>query len=419
MGQSGGERSQGRQSQRTFSNEGSAVLCSLLLLLCACSYGQTVKGQVVEQHLDADGNGYSLIKVWGTYAEMGHAQGYLFADVINGEITSLKHLLGPRYESLKTEVGSSVFPADALEEIGGMVAGIAARTPSSTADAGDLKVLNTYADWGYTLGCRSHSCWGSFVAAPVKTLTTRRTDYDGDKIAKVLGSVHALLCAYIPSGTGKTRWLNFGAPGSLVSATAVNEYGTVVSIHDAPGSGAGPPSGENVLTRSMALRIMMTADRLPRPLSEQVDFVYNALKPFKAWTGSFLNYYAPEGHAGVISADHNRGFQGLRKPNAAYFGGEVIVTSNEPTDGTEAPSDFAAIDAYYKDAKPKTLASHWAALDVVTMIDGAQQMSVEYRNRGDMTVWARARLKGTSTTRKIVIDWAQLFGAVPGEAARR
>jgi hypothetical protein len=36
-------------------------------------------------------------------------------------------------------------------------------------------------------------------------------------------------------------------------------------------------------------------------------------------------------------------------------------------------------------------------------------MSVEYRNKGDMTVWARSLL-GTNTTPKVVIEWSKLFG---------
>lgn len=119
----------------------------VLLLLCSSSSGQTVKGEIVQQQVDVSGNGYSLIKVWGTYAEMGYAHGYLLADVVNMEIASLKKLLGVGYASIKKQVGGSVFPADATEEINGIITGILAKTPSSTVDAGDLKVLNTYADW--------------------------------------------------------------------------------------------------------------------------------------------------------------------------------------------------------------------------------------------------------------------------------
>jgi len=106
-----------------------------------------------------------------------------------------------------------------------------------------------------------------------------------------------------------------------------------------------------------------------------------------------------------------QGFHVLRKPQATYFGGEVIVTSNEQTDGTAGPSDFTAIDSSYRGDKPKTLADHWGSSDFVDIDVGAQLMSVEYRNRGEMTVWARGRLLGTKTTQKIVIEWSDLFGA--------
>ena len=151
------------------------------------------------------------------------------------------------------------------------------------------------------------------------------------------------------------------------------------------------------------------SDNLPDDISKQLDLIYSALQPYKAWTGSFLNYYAPEGNAGVISCEPTQGFNDLRKPQNDYFGGEVIVTSNAQTNGHSTPSDFPEINAYYNGAKPKALANHWGALDVVTIDDGAQLMSVEYRNRGDMTIWSRGRLLGTKTTPKIVVEWSNLF----------
>jgi len=134
--------------------------------------------------------------------------------------------------------------------------------------------------------------------------------------------------------------------------------------------------------------------------------------------GFLLNYYVPEGNADVITTEPARGFHNLRKPQASYFGGEVLVTSNAPTNGTAAPPDFTGIDSYYREAKPKTLASHWGALDVVDIDAGAQLMSVEYRKRGDMTVWARGRLLGTNTTPKVVMEWSTLFGATGARPPR-
>jgi hypothetical protein len=53
---------------------------------------------------------------------------------------------------------------------------------------------------------------------------------------------------------------------------------------------------------------------------------------------------------GIISerrryhSETTHGFHNLRKPQTASFGSEVIVTFNEQTDGTAAPSDFTGID---------------------------------------------------------------------------
>jgi len=57
-----------------FSN-GACRIASVLLLFCAVSYGKAVNGEIVQQQLDVSGNGHSVIKVWGTYREMGYAHG--------------------------------------------------------------------------------------------------------------------------------------------------------------------------------------------------------------------------------------------------------------------------------------------------------------------------------------------------------
>jgi len=74
------------------SNRVSGIIPAMFLF-CALSYGKTVRGEIVRQQVDGTGNGYSLIKVWGTYKEMGHAHGTLLAEAINVELASLKKLL--------------------------------------------------------------------------------------------------------------------------------------------------------------------------------------------------------------------------------------------------------------------------------------------------------------------------------------
>jgi len=163
---------------------------------------------------------------------------------------------------------------------------------------------------------------------------------------------------------------------------------------------------------------MMTVDNLPTDVSEQVDYVYNALQGYQAWTGSFLNYYAPEGNAGVLSLSASEGFYNLRKPQPSYFGGEVIVTSNQYTNGMSTPSDFSQVNSYYNNPAPKTLANHWGLLDSVSTQNGAQQISVEYRDHEDMTIWFRGRLFGKATTPIVKLEWSELFAVSPPKNIR-
>ncbi|MBW2167452.1 MAG: putative Ig domain-containing protein, partial [Deltaproteobacteria bacterium] len=364
-------------------------------------------GIILQQELDASGNGYTVMKVWGTYYEMGYSHGYLLGDQIDEMVTSIKEYIGSSYNDVKSEISNTYFPPDMRDEIDGMVAGIQEVVQASTITPEDIIMLNTIGDWDYSPNCRAHSCWGSYVNPPVKTLSTRRLDYTS--FLEYFDSLNVLLCAYEPSDTSKVRWVNLFFPGWIIAHTSVNEFGTLVSIHDSPASGGSHGVGANVITRSAAMRYMMTIDNLPVSISQQTDFVYDALQNYVPWTGSFLNYYAPMGNAGVISCSASQGFYNLRKPRQSYFGGEVIVTSNQYTDGYSAPSDATFFNSYYSGSTPKSLADHWGLLDGVDSSNGAFQLSVEYRDRADMTIWARGRLIGTATTPIIKLEWSELF----------
>ena len=92
-------------------------------------------------------------------------------------VDETKDLVGePDYSSLRLLMAVSVWkPPEIEDELDGMVASLAVTHPSAAIDKLDLKVINTYGDWGYA--CRSHICWGRYVAAPIKTLATRRLDF--------------------------------------------------------------------------------------------------------------------------------------------------------------------------------------------------------------------------------------------------
>jgi hypothetical protein len=385
------------------------LLILLVNLVVACvfiapAYGEVINGKILDQDLNAGGSGYTVMKVWGTYYEMGYAHGYLLADDIDATIGSFRNAMGANFDTLQPQIVATAIPADMKDEVNGIVAGVKAKIPSSSIDFGDVMMLNTYADWAYAPNCRSHSCWGSYVTPPVKTLSTRRTDYNGSTVSSLFDSLNIISIAYEPSEVGKMKWVSLGTPGLVIAGTAVNEYGVLVSLHDSPDHGGIHATGPNVITRSIASRYMIT------DVSLQVDDINDAMQDYDVWTGGFINYYAPEGNAGVFSLSAEDGFFYLRKPQPDYYGGDVIVTSNQYTDGRSTPDDFKVeLGDYYDNPSPKTLASHWGLLNKVTTSLGAQQMSVAYRGHEDMTIWIRGRLFGTDTTPTLELEWSELF----------
>ena len=115
------------------------------------------------------------------------------------------------------------------------------------------------------------------------------------------------------------------------------------------------------------------------------------------------------GNAGVISHSPYSGFSEMRKPQASYYGGNVIVTSNQYTDGTFTPPDALLFNDYYDDPSPKTIQDHWGLLDDTTGNLGVNLLSVEYRNFGDMTIWFRGKYLDGSTTPIIKYEWNDFY----------
>jgi hypothetical protein len=91
-----------------------------------------------------------------------------------------------------------------------------------------------------------------------------------------------------------------------------------------------------------------------------------------------------------------------------------MITTNTWTDGTTTPGDedFGA-DAYYADESPKTLESHWNLL--ASGGNKLHMMSVAYRGRGDMTIWADGRIDPPhgGRTPRLEWEWNELFVAAP------
>ncbi len=367
----------------------------LLLGLCA-GVASAQQGKILDQQRNAAGEGYSVVKVWGTHYEMGYAHGLLFGKEIVAASDEVKKTVGVLYGTARQTMTAALWkPASIEDELAGMVAGVKAAVPSSTVDAADLKVAGTYGDWAY-IACRSHSSWGSTVAGPTKTLSTRRLDF-GSPLAAVK---HHVLLARIPSD-GSMRWLSLGWVGFVTSVTGVNEHGTLASLHDYNSKfvvGAHLP-------RSALVRHALTLVK-GLPVESHLDAVYTELSKTSVMTGTFFNYYVPEGKGGVITCPAGLPCNKKRVPQSDYHGGEVLITTNDETDGHTTPKGGDFMGSYYDKTGAKTIADHYALMGHT----GLHLLSVDYRGVGDMTIWAEGRLS-SGVTPTIKVEWKTLFDA--------
>lgn len=349
--------------------------------------------EILQQTLDADRHGYTVIRVWGSHYEMGYAMGAAFAGDIAVGWPDIKARLGAQYTLARSAIGATAWlPAGIEDEIAGILAGVKSQKPGIDMDALDVKLMNTFSDWAYFHGCRSHSCWGGFVRDPVKTLSTRRLDY-GTPFDMAL---HHVVCAWDPDD-GSPRFINLAWPGYVAVITAVNQYGTVASLHDF-GSGAAFPDG--AVCRSVAARHILTGMD-SRPVSGHRDWARQQLSGMDVACSSFINYYVPAGQGGVFTCQSGGPCGQLRVPQSDYLNGEVLITTNTQTDGHGMPSDDGFMDPYYRQGGTKTLQSHFELMGS----GGLHLMSVEFRGEEDMTIW----VSGRGRSDRLELEWIGLF----------
>jgi len=193
---------------------------------------QSINGEIVEQQLSYSDQGYTVIRLWGSYYEMGYAHAHLLGDYIVDGVNQTRAILqGGTYDDMRQFMDMQEFmdqdewPPTIEKELDGMVDSLASTHPEAGIDKLALKVFNALGDLAYA--CRSHICWDRYVAEPIKTLATRRMD-----LHSIIPLVNChVLCAYDPND-GSPRWVNMTWPGLVTVVTGLNEYGTIVSSHD-------------------------------------------------------------------------------------------------------------------------------------------------------------------------------------------
>ncbi len=375
----------------------------LLLLAILAMPAAAQNGVLLDQQLDGEGKGYSVIHVWGTHQEMGFAHASLLADEIVDAVDFFRMMLGSDYADLRVVMATSDWqPAEMVDELQGMMDALAIAHPAAAVDLTDLKILNSFSDWGWGWACRSHACWGGMVKPGVEMLATRLLGI-GTPFPALN---HHVICAWEPDD-GSPWWINVAWPGYVTVITAVNEYGSQLSLHDYDVSGT---LGSSPMPRSVAARLLLTHPDGP-DIANHLDEGFAVLQTCEAWISSFINYFSPGGHGGVITCTTDLGYSELREPQAVYFNGEVLVTSNEWTDGSFTPGGAWFMEAYYNQGGPKDLADHWDSMP--DQGNPLHLVSTEFRGGRDMTLWFEGRLDPGGTGR-LEWEWDDLFVRDPG-----
>jgi len=365
-------------------------------------------GVILAQDLDDQGRGYSVLRVWGSFYEMGYARAELLGDSIVQELNLVKAFFGAYYSYYKEIIGGGLYPTDVEDEINGMVDCLTLTHPGENISVLDVKMICDAWTCYIDFGCRSHTCWGRYVAQPIKTLSTRRIDISQTfPIPR-----HHVLCAHIPDDDSPW-WVSLDTPGFVGTWSSINEYGTLVSCH------AWFPFECNLSSGRMgmaSIRHALTYATDP-DVSTHLDTVYEELQHNESMLNGFVNYYAPEGYGGVMAVDPSMpgpDYFHLRRPNESWHHGEAMITTNMFTDGSTTPpdEDFGA-DDYYDNETSKTLESHWDLLadHPPAGLVNFHMMSVAYRDYREMTIWADGYIQGTTRTPRLEYEWSDLFEA--------
>ncbi len=213
--------------------------------------------------------GVSVLRLWGSPREQGHAQGKLFGR----QIVEVMRMLfdGPmlfndpqQYEGGVRQGLLKTFELTNAEqsEITGMLAGIRETVGDDgmtfkrlgrEMDETDLIALNTLADW-IPGGCSSFAAWGK-MTADGGTVVGRNLDYFD---LPGLKELHLIIVRQA-AGEDASGWVSIAWPGLIGAYTAMNEHGVVVAMHDVDVPPTQPTSRRR--PRSLVLRqIIETTD---------------------------------------------------------------------------------------------------------------------------------------------------------------
>lgn len=194
--------------------------------------------------------GFRVLRVWGTPADMGYAHGFLLSD---GIVSTLNETVSqvPVQQRRAYDAGTSALvpfidvPERAMLELKGMLRGIAAaqgKLPEIPAlgrpiTLDDL-ILRNAADMLRAFGCSGFSAWGEKTGA-LGVVTTRNFDFPVPSI-KTLDEQMIL----VRQPEGRRQMMTITWPGYIGAFTGINDYGVCLFMHDGTGGTIKLPTGK-------------------------------------------------------------------------------------------------------------------------------------------------------------------------------
>jgi len=336
-------------------------------------------------------SGIQAVEVWGSNWEMGEALAHFQADGI-AEIASVMRAL-PLWPELVKLAGSYAWDADQIE----IMQAIADNVPGVELE--DLQVISSYGDWSYN-HCRGFALWGA-LAGNGGSVTGRKLIKD-DIPASLAGN-HAIIF-FQPDD--RPAWANFTAPGAVVSATGINEFGYLFAIHDHCSRNA--DSIQGLMTRTGACGML---SRASDPGEAQSILLENP-----GSTGSYIYFWGGAGNntGGAVFSYGKAG---------RLYGGERGLFRRDPCpEKIPAQALTCANDIYletYGDCSPGVDADSLLGaitLSAYTLEEAEQVVShgshhsvyAEARRRREIDFYMWARVSGEQV-RTPVLKWENCF----------
>ncbi len=198
-----------------------------------------------------DLDGLRVLRLRGTARELGYQHGFALAADIKAGVEAF--VLGyrcrgirARYLQVMKQLEREIdFPSALLEELDGMVAGMAASGVDLTLsimkrplERIDLLALNTLDHWGL-IGCSGVTAWGA-ATDDGAVLVARNFDFDVDRPEQAIARLNVVL-AFEP--LGGVPFVSLAFPGLIGVASGLNARGVGAFLHVGNGAFGGGDDG--------------------------------------------------------------------------------------------------------------------------------------------------------------------------------